>query len=151
METHLDPLSLDAQIAGHLEECARCREEVERLRAIAERMREPVTRVPDELEGAILFLASRRLKQRKLRPVIAVAACLLLALGLAFLIGEESGPAGDVDRSGSIDIVDSYLLALRLENGEELEDHWDLNGDGRVDMKDVQDLARRSVALEEPR
>jgi predicted anti-sigma-YlaC factor YlaD len=159
METHLDPISLDAArageaneaIAAHLEECARCRDEVERLRSMAEHMRSPVTDVPAELEGAILSLASRRLRLRRLRPVVAVAASLLLALGLAFLVGTRGGPAGDVDRSGSLDIVDSYLLALRLERGDELDSQWDVNSDGRVDLADVRYIARRSVALGEPR
>ena len=46
-----------------------------------------------------------------------------------------------------MDIVDAYSVSLRLRNGQAVEPSWDLNGDGKVDGRDVEEIARRSVAL----
>ena len=78
---------------------------------------------------------------------MAAAAALLLSIASAWLL-TESKPAipGDVDRSGRVDIVDAYLLAMALRDGDR-PDH-DVNRDGTVDNEDVEEIARRSVELE---
>ncbi len=88
--------------------------------------------------------------RRRFRPtwVAAAAAALLAGAGVWAALALRSRPArGDLDRSGSVDIVDAYLLARRLESGEESAPEWDVNRDGRVDRADVDDLARRAVSL----
>jgi len=54
---------------------------------------------------------------------------------------------GDVDFSGRVDIVDAYGLAVRLRSGQKLDLTFDVTGDGKVDEQDVEELARRSVAI----
>ena len=79
----------------------------------------------------------------------AAAAVLVAVLGL--WVVTRPGPvevvAGDIDRSGRVDIIDAYALALRLKSGEPVEADWDLNGDGKVDDEDVDEIGRRSVAV----
>jgi hypothetical protein len=143
---HLDPLALDAARAGeahpHLEECAECRRAVESLRGLAERLRPATVEVPPEIDRAILAAAARpRLRARWWVPA-AAAAALLVALTL-----RERAP-GDVDGSGRVDILDAYLLALRIEGGAGAGRRFDVHGDGVVDRADVERIARLSVAVE---
>ena len=54
--------------------------------------------------------------------------------------------AGDLDASGSVDILDAYAMAKRLEQGEFLQGD-DLNADGRIDQRDIDWIANQAVAL----
>lgn len=56
------------------------------------------------------------------------------------------GLPGDLDRSGSIDILDAYALARRIERGQATPTH-DLNADGQTDQGDIDWIANRAVAL----
>jgi hypothetical protein len=46
-----------------------------------------------------------------------------------------------------MDIVDAYSVAVRLRDGQVGRRKWDLNGDGKVDARDVDEIARRSVSI----
>lgn len=140
MDGHLDVLGLDAVRAGdatpeqraHAEQCPECRAAVDGFRHLAARLVPPKIEVPAEVTRRILR------PRRTWRPVAAVAAALLVALGIWWAVR----PA-----SRQVDIVDAYLVALRLRNGQAVESTWDLNADGKVDAQDVDEVARRSVAL----
>lgn len=149
---HLDLLSLDAVRAGeatpedraHVESCADCRAAVEHFRGLALRLTPARIAVPPERSEAILRLARPR---RPWRP-LAAAAALLIGLGSLWigLHRERSGPPG-VLRKGRPDIVDAYLLAARLNSGQPVDASWDVNGDGKIDELDVEEIARRSVSI----
>lgn len=146
---HLDPLALDAARAGegpedaaHLAACPECRRAVEALRRLAERLRPPPLEVPAEVDRAILAAAARRPSRARWWVPAAAAAAVLLAVAL-----RERVP-GDVDGSGRVDILDAYLLALRLERGAGANARLDVNGDGVVDRADVERIARMSVAVD---
>jgi len=142
MDGHLDLLGLDAVRAGdatpeqraHAEQCAECRATIEGFRNIAARLTPARIEVPADLARRILR------PKRPWRPVAAAAAAaaILVAAGVWLAIPRPPRP---------MDIVDAYSVALRLRNGQSVESSWDLNGDGRVDAKDVDEIARRSVAL----
>jgi hypothetical protein len=70
--------------------------------------------------------------------VAAAAAAILVAAGVWIAVRPSTR---------KLDIVDAYSVALRLRNGQTVESSWDLNGDGKVDDRDVDEIARRSVAL----
>jgi len=155
---HLDADALDAALAGaadagaiaHLDSCPRCQAEVEGLRRLVQRLRAAPVPVPAAVDRAILRAAARRLGRRRLPWRFAAAAILLVAVGTAFFLapGAPRDPA-DVDGSGRVDIVDAYLLALRLKEGVSAGDGGDANADGVIDQRDVDAIARRSVALGE--
>jgi len=138
MDGHLDLLGLDAVRAGdatpeqraHAEQCAECRATIDGFRALAARLTPARIEVPAEVTRKILK------PKRTWRPVAAAAAALLVAVGIWFAL-----------RPRKLDIVDAYSVALRLRNGQTVESTWDLNGDGIVDAKDVDEIARRSVAV----
>ena len=135
MSGHLDLLGLDAVRAGdadpdqaaHALACAECRAEVDRLRGLAAALAPVTVAVPAALKSRVL---------RRRRPWLgfAAAAGLLLAL-LATLL---------VPRGRKPDIVDAYLLALQIRDGK----GRDVNGDGAVDQRDVDELAARAVRLD---
>jgi len=47
-----------------------------------------------------------------------------------------------------VDIFDAFSLARQLERGQKLDPRWDFNGDGVVDRRDVEAMARQAVKLE---
>jgi len=170
-ETHLDLLALDALRAGegtsverdHLERCESCREALERLERMAAEIRScalPRVEIPPEVDRSVLSRARKALEERRRprvffsRPWARAAAALLVAAALGIWISTWEGipffsgrDPGDIDRSGRVDIVDAYLLARRIRGGEPLDAAWDVNGDGRVDRGDVDEIARQSVSI----
>jgi hypothetical protein len=90
--------------------------------------------------------------------VVAAAAAVILTGVVFWFRGTESEPATslvavdprDLDRSGQIDIVDAYLLAVRVAAGEFVDAKGagpDVTGDGEIDGRDVNALALASVRL----
>lgn len=74
----------------------------------------------------------------------AMAATVLLALAISLLSPLVVGPAAKPENP---DIVHVYLLACKIEEGKAVLPQDDFNGDGRVDSLDVEDMARRVVAI----
>ncbi len=56
-------------------------------------------------------------------------------------------PLKDFDSNGRIDIVDAYLMNSKIKAGTNLPDGYDLNGDGRVNERDVKIIAQSAVSL----
>ena len=140
MDGHLDLLGLDAVRAGdatpeqraHADQCADCRATIEGFRSLAARLTPARIEVPAEVTRKILR------PRTTWRPLAAAAAAILFAVTVWIAI--RPSPR-------KMDIVDAYSVALRLRNGQSVESSWDLNGDGKVDGRDVDEIARRSVAL----
>jgi hypothetical protein len=53
----------------------------------------------------------------------------------------------DFDRSGRVDVLDAYRLALALDRGERVPTTFDLDGNGAVDRGDVDRIAIRAVSI----
>lgn len=152
MDGHLDLLTLDAVRAGeaspeeraHAERCPECRAAVDGFRGLAAQLAPPRIEVPPLVKSRLMSLTRPRRSARSL----AMAAALLIAVGgLWVALWRRPDVAGDVDRSGRVDIVDAYALAVRLRSGQQMDAALDVTGDGRVDERDVEELARRSVAI----
>jgi hypothetical protein len=84
----------------------------------------------------------------------AAAAAAILVAGVFVAAPRRSGPPPQQvalrERPRTpkrVDIVDAYLLAARLRSGETVSPRYDLNEDGRVDLRDVDRLARSAVSL----
>jgi hypothetical protein len=143
MNGHLDPLGLDAVRAGeatpeqqtHAESCPECRATIDGFRSLAALLVPARVEIPVGLTRDILALARPR---RVWRPV-AAAAALLIGFGIWF--------AARPVTAERLDIVDAYSLAVRLRAGQKIEARWDVNHDGRIDERDVEEIARRSVAI----
>jgi len=157
MSEHLDPLALDAVRAGegspeereHAARCPECAAAVDGLRNLAARLAGPRVEVPESIRQSILAEARRRIRPSRARRLwipLAAAAAILVALAGVWLSLPPALP-GDVDRSGAVDILDAYTLALRLRSGGRLDPRWDLNGDGTVDRKDVDVIGMMSVSI----
>ena len=133
---------------------------VEDLRAVFGRS----VQVGPEVDESILAMARARLARRRPRVLVlrwaagaaAAAACLMLALHLsvpsrrADMAGTPRHAAAakeDFDRNGTVDVLDAFALARRIETTGERRDEWDMNGDGAVDKKDVDVIAMAAVSL----
>jgi hypothetical protein len=112
--------------------------------------------VPAGVDEAILARARRALAARRkrlflLRALPAAAAAVLVVLWLALGRRTRDGEAlasEDVDGSGRVDIVDAYMLALRIEDGRgDTSGRWDLNGDGALARLDVDLVASAAVRI----
>jgi hypothetical protein len=120
--------------------------------------------VPPRLDKAILADARRaRLSVRDPIPwpvqLFRVAAATAAAAAFALVVWLNS-PAGsppgsttpavakqDINGDGTIDILDAFTLARRIESGAAAGPDLDINNDGRVDAADVDAVAARAVAL----
>ena len=155
-EKHPDLLEIDAVRAGeaesaHLEGCGVCRAELEELRKL-ESVRGPEIEVPSAVDRAVLDMGAKQLRRPRVFWFPLAAAAAVLAVSIPFLTQtspreDMAARPEDIDKSGTVDILDAYVLASRIESGEQLEPGWDLNKDGVVDEEDVEIIARESVSL----
>ncbi len=102
--------------------------------------------------------------RRALRPGRAAALAALIigviSLNLYLQMGRHSAPIPtqrvlpqtaqiliDIDKNGSVDIVDAYLMAQKVKSGHPIPGDWDLNNDGGIDERDIRLVAQTAVAL----
>lgn len=136
--------------------------EVERIRrALKEKAARLAERIPPETDRAVLAFIDDRARSirqapRRARTVRwaawAAAAALAAAVGVWTISGGRRAlpvpsVAEDIDRSGTVDILDAFLMARTLELDAERPASWDLNRDGRVDGADVDMVAQKAVAV----
>jgi Dockerin type I domain len=98
----------------------------------------------------------------------AVAAAVVVAVKLPFRQPAAPGPGvqarlpeavnpapavadarpGDVDRSGTVDILDAFALAKKIESAQNRGPGWeDVNGDGVLNKADVDRIAHTAVRV----
>lgn len=132
--------------------------------AVDRRMRMLARARAAEVRGAIDRAERRRRILTPLRAIAgaAVAAAVLVAAGVFTLtntrapeqaplatVADAAPNAMDIDASGTVDIVDAYLMSRRLKAGA-AQSAWDFNDDGAVTGSDVAAVARRAVSLDAP-
>lgn len=130
--------------------------------------------VPEAVDRRVLADARAYLgRQRRIRlwgrTLGGVAAAILVAAGIRLATGPWSGPAPspqmameqpaapqasaavrllpqDIDRSGTVDILDAFAVARGLKSGLQSVG-WDTNGDGIVNQRDVDQIAAAAVRV----
>jgi hypothetical protein len=143
---------------------------VAELRDVAMRS---VPAVPATLDAAILREAKAgfarrsrfRLAARVAIGVAAAAAVIAIAFPLVVREPERNEtlshrpgatqmlsvmPAAateDVDHSGKVDILDAFVVAKLVDTGKQVDETYDVNGDGKVDQSDVDRIAHAAVAV----
>jgi hypothetical protein len=144
---------------------------VAELRGVAMRS---VPAVPATLDAAILREAKAgfarrsrfRLAARVAIGVAAVAAVIAIAFPLVvrepdrndtvshrpgatqmLSVMPPAAAAEDVDHSGTVDILDAFVVAKLVETGKQVDETYDVNGDGKVDQSDVDRIAHAAVAV----
>jgi hypothetical protein len=160
-----------ADVRDHALTCPHCREVVEQLASVADALAVPADTqrageaVPASVDKAIEAAIRRRAAAIRSAPVRvrlplwrrpgwAAVAAAVLVLGIAgllahrFLHGGPGAAPWDINRDGTVDIVDAYRMASELEAGASVPRRWDLTRDGRVDDRDVAAVAARAVRLE---
>lgn len=119
--------------------------------------------VPPDIDRAVLAKARARFGvapenrgRRWLRFVAPVAAAASIAIGVWAVWPSATSPgggspiiiiAGDIDHSGSVDILDAFTMARRLDAGQPTPADWDMTADGRVDRADVSVVTAIAVSL----
>ncbi len=131
---------------------------------------EPQRQVPPEVDRAVLdrarrhFVGGRSSESRRRRfrwvglwKVAAAAAVIILAFSLDLTQRVEPtadrsvlarAQAIDIDQNGRVDILDAFKLARHIESAGSAEKNWDINGDGLVDVGDVDMVAFAAVRLD---
>ena len=87
---------------------------------------------------------------------LAFATAFVLLFALAYRFTREGSLTNplpvhaqeDVNRDGLVDILDAFQLARQLQAGAQPEPRLDVNGDGILDLRDVEVIAVRAVKLE---
>jgi hypothetical protein len=119
--------------------------------------------VPARVDEAVLAQAQRQLARRRrarvFRRSLVSAAAVAAAIALLVWVVRPSalphapasrGPIAeqrDAGPSRHVTILDAFNLARQIEAGGPLSPKWDVNGDGVVNQKDVDALARTAVAV----
>jgi len=174
MNEHPDILDLELfrtgeaaeDVGEHVLRCPQCQAELDRLSELSTQLAPadvPVADIAPAVDEAVLAVIGRRTSPR-LRLILTVtrwlapaAAALLVLGGIAVLWwngpkgtapGASAYAACDLNRDGSVDILDALAMARGLKAGA-TSPAWDVNRDGRVDSADVDAVARRAVAIEQ--
>ena len=85
---------------------------------------------------------------RRWHKWLPLAASITIAAVILFFARAERVVAGDINRDGALDVIDAMLLAERVRRGERPARNADVNGDGRVDARDSEEILARVVDLE---
>jgi hypothetical protein len=125
-------------------------------------LQKPRIPVPGQIDVAILrearltFGRRRRLwiGTRWAAAILAAAAMVTIAVRLFVTgIGPDGGrerpqlaQVADVNHDNKVNILDAYIVARHISRHEALDPAWDVNGDGVVDQKDVDQIAQMAVA-----
>ena len=121
----------------------------------------PRFEIPHEVDMAILNKASQKLSRprssiRMLRWIgpAAAAAAIILFVCISKVpqskVSQTKALASvstDIDHNGKVDILDAFKLAKLIQSEKSVDKKWDINGDGRVDSEDVDDIALVAVSL----
>ena len=133
-------------------------ESAELVRGLEELQKQTVF-VPHTVDQAVLRAARRHLAKPAKRtfrwlvwiPSVGIAA-LILILGVWWTLTSNRPPISpiareDINHDGRVDILDAFALAHELQGKARLTSKMDLNGDGVVDERDVELIARNAVKL----
>ena len=84
---------------------------------------------------------------------LAAAAMVVIAVRLMTPVVDGNKPQvaqfGDVNHDSRVNILDAYIVARHIARHEPLDKAWDVNGDGVVDQKDVDQIATMAVEAHE--
>lgn len=162
---HLDELDLELLRCGeadgaarrHLQECAECRDALDRACELALRLRQsapPAPAIPTEIDTRIRWqarLAARRARRSRFPTLPATArfaAAAAALLALATLLNHAEPPAAtrlaaappiefDVDGDSRVTILDAFALAREQRT----------NGDDAATQHRIDTIARAAVRL----
>ncbi len=157
-----------AEVSVHASSCADCQKHLAQLQELDSELRLDLelTPRPDADQDVLSFIRAHASSIQKSpqsiipwrRAILAAAAIIALCLALVWMRGlkdvDDRGTQPpeivrkeDINGDGTVDIIDAYLLASRIEAKGTLASEWDLNADGEVDQSDVDLLADQAVAL----
>lgn len=119
--------------------------------ALAALDREVLGRADDHFRAFESHGRARR-RARLVRIAGAAAAVVLLAAIVPVLLTREGSStttlAGDLDNSGTIDMLDAYRLAMLVQDGGAIDTVHDLTADGLIDDRDVDAVAAHAVRMD---
>ena len=113
--------------------------------------------VPTEVDTAILNDARSGFHRRRRFALAArwvgaagaaAAAVIVVAVNLRSNRPAAPAVAGDVDRNGTVNILDAFALAKKVQRPRAAVAAWeDVNRDGVLDQRDVDQVAQQAVRL----
>lgn len=128
--------------------------------------RSPTSKRVDEAVHAAAAHRLGRPSTRTWLPIAgSIAAVLVAAIGLAMwlspaatqtppsappprpLASAQFAPPEDIDGDGRIDIRDALVIARALAAGEPGSPRWDVTSDGLIDTRDIDAVAMAAVSL----
>src|SRR5688572_26783962 len=124
------------------------------LEAIRKNFGQKEAEVPLQFNASDVFFHSKRapsklrIRQRRWQRWLPLAASIVIAATMFYFASLGRTLAADVNRDGAVDVLDALVLADRVRSGEAKSRRWDLNGDGKVDARDSEEILARVVDLE---
>ena len=111
---------------------------------------DPQERAQDESPLTVAMNNDRDLTDKRTRDRAAPLSAPLGYAGrddFSFVKTKEALQKQDLNRSGRVDILDAFYLARQIEKQLELQNQWDVTGDGNVNQKDVDAIASTAVRV----
>jgi predicted anti-sigma-YlaC factor YlaD len=155
-------------VEAHIKGCPECAAALTQLQALSQRaqaIRAESYALAADADETVLAAIDRRANeirwQRRGRRALmhpawaAAAAVVLVSLSLLVVSPVRQmvwqhgrmASATDMDRDGTTDIVDAYLLAMAVHGDGPSSNSWDLTGDAVVDGADVRAVAHMAVSV----
>lgn len=111
--------------------------------------------IPAGIDNAILSCGRMNMpgkpKRRFIRYAGIASAAAIVFIAIMLNISPNSSTdifaIEDINRSGTVDILDAFTLARAVETNSNLDDSWDINGDGKIDASDVDTIAMAAVTI----
>lgn len=111
--------------------------------------------IPAGIDNAILSRGRMNMpgkpKRRFIRWAGIGAAAAIVFIAIMLNISPDGSTdtfaIEDINRSGSVDILDAFTLARAVEGNSDIDDAWDINGDGEIDAADVDTIAMAAVTI----
>ena len=124
------------------------------LEKIQQNFRQEETGVRSQFDAShVLFPSERapsklRFRHKRWQRWLPLAASIVIAATMFYFASLGRTLAADVNRDGTVDVLDALILANRVQRGDAKSRRWDLNGDGKIDARDSEEILARVVDLE---
>ena len=118
--------------------------------------------IPPEVDRAVMDWAHQQLIHRQAKRRIfrwsAAAAAAVIIVVLTLNTTRQPRPSAlksnviaartDIDKNGSVNVLDAFRLARHIESTDQPNMKWDINNDGAVNQDDVDSVALVAVRLD---
>lgn len=148
---------LSEAVAAHVQDCEVCRQvhadisllELD-LKDLGQKVEIPEfadRKVYQDISERSRLIRKRLFRKNLIASVSAIAAVLILSITVVTNLKAEKPLLADINGDGEVNVLDSLMLAQKIDI-KEIDRRNDLNGDGQIDLEDLQIVQNAVVSLD---